>query len=77
MTAIFSSSAALAVDPGAAGLPDDRLVVGFALLLVVAVGLLQLSLGDVVGDEANLPSSVNLINQSRKKRSSFIKGRKN
>ena len=52
-------------------LPDDSFAVGFA------PGRgdrpLQLSLGDIVADEAQLPSSVNLINKNRARRSSFIK----
>ena len=60
---------------GGAELPDDSFVVAFALFLVVAAGALQLSLGDIVADEAQLPSSVNLINKSRKRRSNFIKGK--
>ena len=47
-----------------------------ALLLVAAVGALNLSLGDIVEDEANLPSSTNLINANRERRSAFIKGDK-
>lgn len=54
--------------------PDDTFVVAFALFLFVATLALNASLGDVVGDEAQLPSSVNLINKSRARRSSFIKG---
>lgn len=55
---------------------DDRIVVAFALLILGATGALTLSLGDVVGDEAQLPSSVNLINKNRKRRSTFIKSNK-
>lgn len=54
--------------------PDDTLLVGFALLIVALGGLLNLSLGDVAADEAMLPSSVNLINQNRARKSTFIKG---
>jgi hypothetical protein len=54
---------------------DDRVVVGFALLLLVATGLLNLSLGDVAADEANLPSSSARINDLRQKRSDFLKSR--
>ena len=57
-------------------LPNDGFVVAFALFLVVAAGALQLSLGDIVRDEAMLPSSVNLINKNRQRRNSFIKGDK-
>ena len=60
---------------GGAELPNDAFVVGFALFLVVAAGALQLSLGDIVADEAQLPSSVNLINKNRQRRSNFIKGK--
>ena len=49
--------------------------VGFALFLLLCTGLLNLSLCDIAADEAQLPSSVNLINKSRAKRSSFIKGK--
>ena len=56
-------------------LPDDSFVVGFALFLLVGTGLQQLSLGDIVADEAQLPSSVNLINKNKARRSSFIKGK--
>ena len=59
----------------AAALPDDRIVVGIALFLFLCTLLLNLSLGDVVGDEAQLPSSVNLINKNRARRSAFIKGK--
>ena len=52
----------------------DAVLVGVALLLVAAVGALNLSLGDIVEDEANLPSSTTLINQNRERRSAFIKG---
>ena len=54
----------------------DAVLVGVALLLVAAVGALNLSLGDIVEDEANLPSSTNLINANRERRSAFIKGDK-
>ena len=58
-------------------LPDnDFFIVGFAVLLVVLTGLLQLSLGDIQAEEANLPSSVTLINENRKKSNSFIKSKK-
>merc|ERR1712046_321524 len=67
---------AAAADHVADGLPPDSLVVGFALFLLVAAGALQLSLGDIVADEAQLPSSVNLINKNRQRRSNFIKGKK-
>ena len=73
-------SAAFADDASAAaaasGLPDDRIVVGIALTLFVLTLLLNASLGDVVGDEAQLPSSVNLINKSRQRRSDFIRGKR-
>lgn len=52
---------------------DDRILVGFAFALVALVGWLQLSLGDVAGDEAMLPSSVSLINKNRQRRSDFLK----
>ena len=58
------------------GVPDDSVVVGFALFLLVCIGLLNLSLGDIAADEAQLPSSVNLINKNRQRRSTFIKGGK-
>ena len=35
---------------------------------------MQLSLGDIAADEAQLPSSTSLINQGKKMRSTFIKG---
>mmetsp|Transcript_26950 Transcript_26950/g.75693 ORF Transcript_26950/g.75693 Transcript_26950/m.75693 type:complete len:131 (+) Transcript_26950:24-416(+) len=54
---------------------DDRLVVGFALVVLVATALLNLSLGDVVADEANLPSSSARINDLRQKRSDFLRSR--
>jgi len=54
---------------------DDRFVVGFALFVLIATGLLNLSLGDVAGDEAMLPSSTSNINDLRKRRSSFLKSR--
>ena len=79
--AVAGGSAAALLQPHAAmaevekALPDDSLVVGFALFLLVCTGLLNLSLGDIAADEAQLPSSVNLINRSRAKRSSFIKGK--
>ena len=60
----------------ASTLPDDRIVVVFALVILVLAGLQQASLGDIVADEAQLPSSVNLINKNRQRRSSFIKGKK-
>ena len=70
-------AAVLAVDDAVGpALPDDRLVAGFAILLLVLTGLLNLSLGDVIADEAQLPSSTALINKSKAKRSSFIKGKK-
>ena len=56
-------------------LPDDGFVVAFAAFLLVCVGALNLSLGDIAADEAQLPSSVNLINKSKKARNSFIKGK--
>ncbi len=58
------------------GMPDDSFLVGFAILVLLLTGLLNLSLGDVIADEAQLPSSVNLINKNRARRSSFIKGKK-
>ena len=58
------------------GVPDDKYIVGFALFLLVCIGALQLSLGDIQAQEAQLPSSVNLINKNRKRNSSFIKGKK-
>lgn len=72
LLAMLPPQAALAAPDN---LPDDSFAVGFALLLVVAIGALQLSLGDIVADEAQLPSSVNLINKNRARRSSFIKGK--
>jgi hypothetical protein len=80
-TAAFAlQPAAFAADASAAAaanaLPDDRIVVGIALALFVLTLLLNASLGDVVGDEAQLPSSVNLINKSRQRRSDFIKGKR-
>jgi hypothetical protein len=82
-SAATASAIAAVIQPGAAvaaadtdGLPPDSLVVGFALLLLVLTGLLNLSLGDIIADEAQLPSSTNLINKSRQRRSSFIKGGK-
>ncbi len=57
------------------GLPDDSLVVGFAVLLLALIGLLNLSLGDIAADEAMLPSSVNLINKNRARKSTFIRGK--
>lgn len=64
------------IAPSGAALPDDSIAVGIALTLFVLTLLLNASLGDVVGDEAQLPSSVNLINKNRQRRSTFIKGRK-
>lgn len=81
-TATLGGAAAALIQPQAAmaevegAVPDDSLVVGFALFLLVCTGLLNLSLGDIAADEAQLPSSVNLINKSRARRSSFIKGGK-
>jgi|EP00900_Chrysochromulina_parva_P019289 hypothetical protein len=80
-TAAFAlQPAAFAADASAAAaanaLPDDRIVVGIALALLVLTLLLNASLGDVIGDEAQLPSSVNLINKSRQRRSDFIKGKR-
>ena len=70
-------SVALAADEAAGvDLPDDRIVVGAAIFLLALTGLLQLSLGDVIGDEAQLPSSTSLINKNKQRRSSFIKGKK-
>ena len=57
------------------GVPDDSVVVGFAVFLLICIGALNLSLGDIAADEAQLPSSVNLINKNRARRSSFIKGK--
>lgn len=54
----------------------DGVVVGVALLLVGACGLLQLSLGDIQAQEAQLPSSVSLINKNRLKNNSFIRSSK-
>lgn len=54
----------------------DSVVVGVALLLVALTGFLQLSLGDIQAEEANLPSSVSLINKNRQKTNSFIKSKK-
>lgn len=66
-----------AVAETGAGMPvDDNLLVGFAFVLVVATGLLQLSLGDIQAEEAQLPSSVSLINKNRQKTNSFIKTKK-
>ena len=73
--ALLQPHAVLAIESGENGLPDDSLVVGFAVLLLVATGLLNLSLGDIAADEAQLPSSVNLINKNRARRSNFIKGK--
>ena len=67
-----ATSALLADEPPI----PDAVLVGVALLLVAAVGALNLSLGDIVEDEANLPSSTNLINANRERRSAFIKGDK-
>ncbi|KAL3924026.1 MAG: hypothetical protein SGPRY_004041 [Prymnesium sp.] len=69
----FPAISASAAETSSSGLPPDALVIAIAVGLLVATGLLQLSLGDVAGDEAQLPSSVNLINKSRQKRSSFLK----
>ena len=71
-----AASLAAAEDAVGIGLPDDSILVGFAILLLVLTGLLNLSLGDVIADEAQLPSSVNLINKNRARRSTFIKGKK-
>ncbi|KAL1504172.1 hypothetical protein AB1Y20_010581 [Prymnesium parvum] len=76
------SAAVLSLSPAAANaadgssLPPDSLLIGVALTLLAATGLLQLSLGDVIADESELPSSTNLINKSRQKRSSFLKKKK-
>ena len=72
LTALLAAQPALAVvDEGP---PDyDGILVGVALFLVTCCGLLQLSLGDIAADEAMLPSSANLINKSKKRRSNFIK----
>ena len=62
MRAAAAGSAALAMlggplaaeaveTPGGAELPPDSFVVGFAFLLVLATGLLNLSLGDIAADE--------------------------
>lgn len=57
--------------------PDfDGFLIGFAIFLTAATGLLQLSLGDIQAEEANLPSSVSLINKNRQKTNSFIKSKK-
>jgi hypothetical protein len=75
--AAFAADASAAAAAAAANaLPDDRIVVGIALALLVLTLLLNASLGDVIGDEAQLPSSVNLINKSRQRRSDFIKGKR-
>lgn len=78
--ATVTSASAVAFLPEAAhavadnGLPtDDYVVVGIALTLLVLTGLLTASLGDLIADEAQLPSSVNLINKSRRRRSNFLK----
>lgn len=75
---LLGTPAALAVDAAdaASDLPDDTFVVAFAVGLLVLIGLLNLSLGDIAADEAQLPSSVNLINKARQRRSTFIKGGK-
>ena len=73
VAAILQPQAAMAEVEGF--VPDDSIVVGFALFLLLCTGLLNLSLGDIAADEAALPSSVNLINKARAKRSSFIKGK--
>ena len=66
-----------AVAETGAGMPvDDNLLVGFAFVLLVATGLLQLSLGDIQAEEAQLPSSVSLINKNRQKTNSYIKSKK-
>ena len=63
-----ATSALLADEPPI----PDAVLVGVALLLVAAVGALNLSLGDIVEDEANLPSSTNLINANRERRSACL-----
>merc|ERR1712216_756366 len=69
--------AATSKDNVYAATPDfDGFLIGFAGFLVVATGLLQLSLGDIQAEEANLPSSVSLINKNRQKTNSFIKSKK-
>ena len=69
--------AATSADNVYAATPDfDGFLIGFAAFLVVATGLLQLSLGDIQAEEANLPSSVSLINKNRQKTNSFIKSKK-
>merc|ERR1711920_1058494 len=55
-------------------LPNDSIVVGIALVLLVLTAALNLSLGDVVADEANLPSSTSRINELKRKQSTFIRG---
>lgn len=85
--ALLQPAAALAADASdaaanantaadAAAAPDDTLLVVAAVALLALTGLLNLSLGDIAEDEAMLPSSVNLINQNRARRSEFIKGTK-
>ena len=57
----------------AAALPPDSYLVAAAVLLLLLTALLNLSLGDVVADEANLPSTSTRINQMKRKRADFIK----
>eukprot|EP00965_Chrysotila_dentata_P245752 6206747-Pleurochrysis_carterae.AAC.10 len=79
-TAVMGAHAAVAAEEAsttAAALPNDGFIVGIALVLLVLIGALQFSLGDVVSDEANLPSSTSRINQLRKQRSTFIRGGSN
>ena len=72
----WTASAASAAERGAIGNQlDDRIVVGFALILLVATAALNFSLGDVAGDEANLPSSAARVNDLRQRRSDFLKSR--
>lgn len=78
-----ASSAAALLLPAAANaadaapeLPNDTIPVVIALVLLVATGALQLSLGDVMADEAQLPSSTSLINKNKQRRSTFIQGKK-
>jgi hypothetical protein len=50
--ALFHAPAAFADDASAVAPPDDTFIVGFAIFLLVCTGLLNLSLGDVIADEA-------------------------
>jgi hypothetical protein len=74
-TATTAAAAAAASSSAAAQpLPDDSLLVGAAVVLLILTGLLNLSLGDVVAEEASLPSTSTRINSMKKRRSDFIKG---